>query len=368
MKIGYGIRVVTAAAAVIGLISGMPLWGTDKQPAIVVTRLNGTLEVKRPPSQKSIKAFLGSTLEPGDVLFLTGSGQVSCSDLSVHQITPGAPTPLPCGHDVETVYFNGEEVFATRASPGFVPIVLSPRKGKLITTTPLLRWKGLPGDSNYTLSLKGTDLSWSKQVTGVTPVRYPEDAPALKPGASYAFTIFVTIPEDPDTSPDERETPKVDQTPGLAFSIATDLERQQLTTARQLVAQADIDPALRPLMDASVLASYNFHSEAIDALLEVEKNAQSPLLYRLLANSYYSIGLYNEALAATQKAFDLYSSGPNADASGAAWAKLHTGLLYGQIGDTQKAATDLQDAKIRFTALGLDDEADKIQGYLQPSQ
>jgi hypothetical protein len=352
MKMREIAKFAFAIAAVIA-ISGSPMWGADKEPVILVTRLNGTLKYKRPPSTVASNASVGTVLKPGDVLMLTGDAQVLCSDASVHKIDAGAPSPVPCPVGVQTISYNGKEVFGPRGPQGFVPVVLAPRMTHLLSINPQLRWRGLPGISSYTLTLIGPDGDWSKKVSGETPMKYPADAPPLKAGASYLLTITA------------EGIPEVDETPNLGFSIATDSERQQVALVRGKIAQADLDSSLKPLMDAAVLASYGFHAEAIDELMEQERKSQSALVYRLLANSYYSIALYNEALAAMQKAFALYSSGLQVDATGSAWAKLHIGLLYSQIGDSQKAAVDLQDAKSRFTALGLDDEAQKVQGYLQ---
>ena len=154
-------RFVGALVLATGAIHGAPLWGADKEPVIVVVHLRGRLEVKRSPSTKAFKAFVGTVLKPGDILLLSGEAQVTCSDLSLQTIPDGVPSPLPCGSTVATLYFNDEEIPTTRATTRFVPLVFSPRKTKLLATRPLLRWKGLPGVNDYELHVSGDDLVWA---------------------------------------------------------------------------------------------------------------------------------------------------------------------------------------------------------------
>jgi hypothetical protein len=345
-------RFAAALVLTMAAIHGTLLWGANKEPVIVVVHLNGTLEVKRSPSTKAFKAVVGTVLKPGDVLLLSGEAQVTCSDLGLHTIPDGVPSPIPCASTATTLYFNNEEIPTTRAATGFVPIVLSPRKTKLQTTRPLLSWKGLPGVNDYELHVTGDNPSWSKQVTGTTPRLYPADAPSLKPGITYQFWVSQAGSRDRD------------ETPGLGFSIATDEERESLKADRAQLSNAGLDPAMKALMDAAILDSCGFHSEAIDDLQQIASTSGLALVHRMLSNSYYSVGLYREALIATQKAFDLYTGGANVDTAGAAWAKLHSGLLYSQLGNKAQAATDLKDAKSRFAALGFDDQVTNIQEFL----
>jgi hypothetical protein len=346
-------HVILGISVAVGLVHGVPLFGQHNAPFIFVSKLSGTLEVDRSPSTKAFKAAVGTVLKPGDVLQLTGGvAQITCSDLSLHQIQTDIPSALPCGSAVAALSYNNEEIPKTRAGVGYVPIVLSPRNTKLLSTLPLLRWRGLPDAIDYEVHVDGTTPAWSRHVSGLTSISYPADAPSLTPGTTYSFWVKKTGAADRD------------QTPGLGFSIATDQERIDLRTARDQVSNAAIEVSLKPLVDAAVLDSYGFHAEAIDELEKATNTKPSALAYRILSNSYYCVGLYREALSVTRKAFSLYTSADTADDSGAAWAMLQSGLLSGQLGDKAKATSDLNDAKNRFAALGLDDQVANIQRYL----
>jgi hypothetical protein len=82
-------------------------------------------------------------------------------------------------------------IHATRGWPndGSSPIVLSPRKTKLLSRYPTIRWTPLKGGARYHVSIRGPDFSWTSDSTTATTFVYSGKAPKLEPGTDYKVIV-----------------------------------------------------------------------------------------------------------------------------------------------------------------------------------
>ena len=161
------------------------------QDGIIVT-VQGDASIKRAGWQNYAPAFFGAPLRKGDLLRLAASARavVACADLKLTEL-PAGVSGFPCetGASQGALVYAGRLASPTRGEPstGEYPVVVSPRKTKLLEPRPALRWTAVPGATAYRVSLQGTD--WSTAIDGATETAYPADAPALKPGTAYRLVV-----------------------------------------------------------------------------------------------------------------------------------------------------------------------------------
>jgi len=171
-------------------------------------------------------------------------------------------------------------------------VPLSPVMTKVQSATPTFTWK----IDDPTLELHFTlynesGVQWQSDVTNAATLSYPADAPALKPGVSYSWTLETT---DPLVSPPLRTT--------AAFF--------------EIIAPDDV--------------------AALDKdLAAIDQNKPGEVTYRLMrASVYFDRGLVADAIDETEPAL---ATDPDN-------ASLHAilGKLYAETGRTQEAMQEMQ--------------------------
>ena len=94
-------------------------------------------------------ALFGAPFRRGDLLRLGSAGRatVACADLKLATVE-GAVSGYPCQTAPRTpLVYEGSLLNPTRGDNGNgdYPLVVSPRKTKLLNPRPMLRWQPLPG-------------------------------------------------------------------------------------------------------------------------------------------------------------------------------------------------------------------------------
>ena len=153
----------------------------------LLVALEGNLSVKRQGWSDYTPALFGMVLHSGDLLRLEGTAQatIACADLTVARASGGVSS-VPCTVIKPVLVYGSSLINPTRAdAPADIPIVLSPRKTRLLSARPTIRWTPIAGVSTYKVSVRGPNLTWSTEVTDQTTLVYPDVAPPLTAGAAY---------------------------------------------------------------------------------------------------------------------------------------------------------------------------------------
>ncbi len=111
--------------------------------------MQGDAAVKRAGWRDYAPALFGAPLRRGDLLRLgsAGSATVACADLKLATVEGGV-SGYPCQTAPRTpLVYEGTLLNPTRGDGGSgdAPLVISPRKTKLLNPRPVLRWQPVPG-------------------------------------------------------------------------------------------------------------------------------------------------------------------------------------------------------------------------------
>src|SRR5215831_8126655 len=159
----------------------------NNEGANLAVLVEGHVSVKRKGTTRFEPVVFGANLKAGDLLQVGQSShaKVICSDLTVHEVLPGV-VGVPCvsAHQVLRSKDGSAINVTLGATDGLFPVVLWPRKTKLLSSTPLLRWTPVPAANVYTVAIRGPYFYWQTQVSG-TDLAYPNDAPGLSSGVDY---------------------------------------------------------------------------------------------------------------------------------------------------------------------------------------
>ncbi|MFL7808031.1 MAG: tetratricopeptide repeat protein [Anaerolineae bacterium] len=307
---------------------------------------SGRLTHKRPGWQEDLPLSFGAILDRDDLLQV-GSGAeglVACADLSVASLPADYYGGLPCPVAEPYLVQKGSFVLGPRrsmAADSSIPYILSPRHTFLQSERPLLRWH--PSESGtvvYTVHVWGDSVDWQTE-TSATELRYPDDAPALRPGVSYHLTVI-----DSDGHSSEEEKTALD----LSFVLLSpDIE----AAVQALVTQAQglgLSQRAAHLLESQIYDGHDLRADAIALLEEMAPSQDAPGVYRRLGNLYLEVGLYTEAA----ESFDLARSGYTAlgDIEGEAAALAGLGLAHRGDGDDATAREWLEQARDLYQRLG----------------
>lgn len=305
---------VLMAALLVGVgQSPVPAPAETGAPAAVLTSCRGSVVVTRAGGEAAMATF-GLALNDGDevrtgadaeaeIMFAAGNW-VSVGPNSNMKIKgkPGSAKEAPKesgNFEVVTNFLKLKTSEGTSSISGLrsgekasALVPMSPVMTKVQSAAPTFAWK----IDDPSLELRFTlynesGVQWKTDVTDATTLAYPADAPALKPGVSYSWTLETT---DPLVSPPLRTT--------AAFF--------------EIIAPDDV-------------AALGKELAAID------QNKPGEVTYRLMrASVYFDRGLVADAIGETETAL---ASDPDN-------ASLHAilGKLYAETGRTQEAVQEMQ--------------------------
>ena len=325
----------------------------------VIVAIQGQLSIKRLGWKEYAPALFGTLVRSGDLLKLEGSSKatVACTDLTVHDVTSSF-SGIPCSVSRPTLIYEGGLIRATLGSePGSYPMVISPRKTKLLDPHPVLRWTPVQGVESYRLTVvHGPGVQWSKNVAAKTEFVYPTDAPALQPGEVYLVEVTAG-----DHSSQEEGMP------GLGFRLLSTTEAQALREKEKKIHDLHLGDIPTRFLIAQLYASQSLNAEAIEQLEGSPDALKEVAVQRFLGDLYLKIGLnrlaekhYLHALELSQKASDV---------EGQALAQHALGLIYKQaLGNSEAAMPRLRDALKWYQQLGDSHKVEKIQKQLAAMQ
>lgn len=284
-------------------------WVWAGNPVGVITEVKGAVYIKRmgkgswQPAKVNMPIYVGDVLRTGAkarvvVWTPNGRAQTIGSNKTV-SIAPVKSGRNSLWREVWTSFVGrmknsfSEESLATVAAarlPSSIPnrnrlTLLSPRNTKVLDRQPTFVWSGVEGAKGYRVTIGFFDEGkrvWEVIVNG-TSLRYPEDAPELKPEKVYIWQVeAIGVPEASESA---------------WFEVLHPAEARDLRFAlRQLSSKAP-DFISYSLMAASLLESRGCYSDAISILKVAIKQApKQPEPQFLLANLYETVGLSSHAL------------------------------------------------------------------------
>jgi hypothetical protein len=271
------------------------------QPVNLVVQIDGQLKVKRPGRAVYSPVVFGTNLQAGDLLDLgkSSSAMVVCSDLTLHTVRSGIAA-LPCSAArIVLKGKDGSSINPTRSWPtdDSFPVVLSPRKTKLITANPTLRWTPVKGATAYKVIVRGETLQWSTSVTSGTEVVYPQKAPKLDTGINYKLIVVANEGHSADE-------PGL----GLGFSLLDSKDRKAVLQQQMQVENLRLPEGPTQFLIAHLYADHDLYAEAIERLERVSKNFNMAAVKRLLGDLYMDIGLPRQAEGNYLNSLDLAMS------------------------------------------------------------
>lgn len=305
------------------------------EPAHLLVAVQGKVMLKRPGWTAFAPAAAGTVVHRGDLVRVPSPGRatVACADLSVHELPAGKFSGVPCpAAESAVLVYEGSLLNPTRSDAGEdVPVVIAPRRTKLLSSRPTLRWAPMPGVAKFTVAVRGGEVNWTKEVSDSTSVVYPADAPELKPGVDYKVTVIAG----------ERSSDEISE-PGLGFSIAGEAAAREIRAEAERIRTLGLPDDAAQLLTVHLYASRGLHAEAIEQLEAIAKSRPTPRVWQTLGSLYQAAGLHR---LAEEKYLQAAKQSRDADdIEGQALAHRALGVLY------QDAFGLDADAKQSFTA------------------
>lgn len=309
----------------------------------LLVAVQGAVVLRRVGWSAPIPVGAGALLRRGDLVSVPTGGRatVACADLTLQEFPAGRFSGLPCAvpERVALVVYEGSLLAATRGDENDeLPLVVAPRRTKLLSPRPLLRWSVPGGGAGLTVAVKGPGVNWSaRPPAGTASLAYPVDAPALQPGANYRVTVTAA-----GRSSDEAAEP------GSGFSLLTGAAADDAGAGIARIGTLGLTGGAARLLTAHFLAARGLLAEAIEQL---EAAAPAPRALLTLGSLYQSVGLPRLAEARhLQAAKDAATTG---DIEAQAQAQLALGTLYlDALGQRDDAARAFGDAAALFGKLG----------------
>lgn len=328
-----------------GLAARQTALAADSRPANgQILQFEGDVKLLRSNGRRIVPTP-GTQLYPGDRVEVERSGNVllQCEDLTVQSILAGSIQLNNCSPVSEKKCSipgvldcpdRGDEILWYDPA---VPYIISPRRTKLLSSTPpLLRWNPIPDATRYTVTLLGSN--WETEVSE-SQVLYAGDP--LQPGKSYFLII------NADTGPSSRSEPPNN----LGFRVLDEQTAQTVRQEQQKIEGQPLSETGKTLAIAHLYRKYELFAEAI-ALLETLTHSDAAT-----AAIYHQLGdLYFENLALPAPARQSYTQAIERvdpiDLEAQAAIQVGLGRSHAALGDTETAKRWLTLAKNGYETLG----------------
>jgi len=307
------------------------------EPLNLALFINGQVSVKEKGWNKFAPVVFGTILHAGDLLRVDPASQVKvvCSDLTLHTIEAGT-TGIPCtGERGMLQASNGSLINPTRGwtNDGLSPVVLSPRKTKLLSSHPMLRWTPIRGASTYRVIVRGPKVYWTTQVATKNETPYPDSAPLLESGVSYKLIV-----ETSDGISSSEPSPE------LGFSILDSKAAQEVQSVQKRIEGLGLPEGPTQFLIAHLYAANGLNAESIQRLEVLSSKFKAAAVERLLADLYLRIGLPRQAEVSYLNSLDLARE--EKDEVGQMIVHLALAHIYEQTLGNQKAAGEHLDATL----------------------
>lgn len=337
MGVALSLLFPLALTAVVLPIAIAQVSGESSQAANLVVLIQGHAAIKRKNWTTFAPLIFGANLQAGDLLRLDESSiaKVLCSDLKLRDLNPGT-AGTPCAPAQEILRrLDGSLLRPTRTVPseGSFPIVLSPRRTKLLSERPLLRWMEVKDASTYHLMVRGPELLWTATVHSKTELQYPDYAPKFEAGQNYK--LIVGISDDQDSGNEAAN--------GLGFSVLSSKERKLVLEEQSQLERLGLDEGPTQYLIGHLYASHGLNAEAIQRLEAVSKKFMVPATERLLGELYLTVALPRQAETHYLKSLEL--SKKEQDDEGQIQCRLALATIYSRgLGNGHAAGEQLEAA------------------------
>jgi hypothetical protein len=329
----------------------------------LILSVKGSVGVKKAGRSKDVSAFLGMSIKNGDVLTVgkEAIATILCADGTLLNVA-SSPYAVQCGANKRDnkphigIYKGSEmsEVRGGSVSDDF-PIVISPRRTKLLNAHPKIRWTSVKPDSKYNVKvMRGTQIVWEQVVSNATEVAYP-DTPKkvqpLQPGVTYR--VIVTVGDRSSTE----EKPGIN----LGFSVLRKREAEDVRKAEQELRDLGLSVEATRFLIANLYATWGLdpnkprddkwalNAEAIQEL-ESLPNTQEPALPRILGDLYLALDL--SYLAENHYTRALKLSEDQKDVEGQALSQRALGKVFKVRFNKDEAKRRLSLAKQLYESIG----------------
>jgi hypothetical protein len=259
------------------------------QPANLVVLIQGHAAIKRNNWRNFASLTFGAYLQPGDLLRLdqTSAAKVVCADLKVYELSAGmSGTPCTASQPILRRP-DGSILRPTRGAPSEspFPVILSPRRTKLLSDRPLLRWTEVKNATTYHVMVRGPELVWTTTVRSKTEVQYPDNAQKLEPGQNYKLVVAV----------DAERSSELEFSPGLGFSVLPSKDRKIVQEEQKQLERLGLGEGATQYLIAHLFASYGLNMEAIQRLEAVSVKFQASAIEGFLGDLYVAVELPRQA-------------------------------------------------------------------------
>jgi len=250
--------------------------------------IEGKVELKRSAWGDYQLATLGARLQRGDLLLPDGRVTVLCADLSLHQVQ--AESGVPCPVQEPVLRRVKSMVVTPRGADVLIPYVLHPRKTRVLTPRPWLRWHDT-GAASYTVIVRGGGQEWKQGGVTGSEMQYPTDAPPLNPGVDYLLAVM-----DEDSGRSSTEDP----CKGLGFEVLSNEERAAVETRAVEIEALELDEPTQQFVLATYYAGQELRGEALVLLDELSGTLDTPAIHLLRGDLLREMALSDEAAMAYQ--------------------------------------------------------------------
>ena len=314
----------------VSLIEGQ---ATDPEPLNLIVQLEGPVKFKRPGWTGYTPVVFGTRLRTGDLLSLGESSRakVVCSDLTLHDVPTGIGG-VPCSSSHAVLHTaKGSLIHPTRgrSNDDSYPTVLMPRRTKLLSAHPTLRWTPVKGATSYSVVIRGDQFFWSTVVNSGTEVVYPEKASPLKPDVDYKLIVVASNGETSDE-------PGL----GLGFSLLNSEETKVVRQGQKQIENLGLLQGPTDFLIAHLYAEHHLYAEAIERLEGVSEKFKVSAVQRLMGDLFMDIGLVRQAESHYLNSLDLSTT--ENDEEGQMIVHKTLAYIYQQIlGNKETAAQQL---------------------------
>jgi len=330
---------------------------------ILVKPKKGSLKIKRSTGGETVDAAVGMPVHRGNLLILdekdpAARASVICGDGKTHELMPGAqgcPCAHPCPREICGINYDDSTLTGARGADtgSSFPVVISPRKTRLLTTRPVIRWSSIRGGKEntiYKVTLYRASLGtvvWSREVTAQTTLVYPDKEPPLMPGQTYRVVVSAA-----------GRSSEEDDSPGLGFAILTEHDAKLLANQVAKIKQLRLPDTETRFLISTLLAARDLYAEAIEGFNDVLATLREPAVARMLGDAYAEIGLNPEAERQYLVAANLQDS---ADLEGVALLQRALANIYEKLGIFEKAVASLEKAADQYAVLGDSTKAEELR-------
>ena len=319
IRFGFPLLMITTA---------YPADSVDDRSMHLVVSVEGRVAVKHKGWSNYAPAVFGTDLRAGDLLKIDENSRamIVCSDLTLRDIRTGV-MGVPCNSSRLVLQRPGGSIInATRSWPtgAVFPQILSPRKTRLLSSQPVLRWTPIAGASRYKVTVRGGGDSWTEIVHSSTEITYPAEAPKLRTGIDYKLIVEA----------DDRSS--YEPGPDLGFSIVKAEDRKRVLQEEKQIENLGLPDGPTQFLIARLYASYGLRAEAIEKLERTLPKFRAAAVAELLGDLYASIGLVRQSESNDLNAIELAKI--ENDEVGLMFAHLALGRIYKQGLSNPKAA------------------------------